>query len=264
MPSTDATTRSLPTLHEFFSPGGILARSPLPYEYRPGQLEMAKAVERALAERRHLIVEAGTGTGKTLAYLLPALRTGQRIIVSTGTKALQDQLYFRDVPFLETLLGELRVCYMKGRANYLCRRKLFALRDQPILSGLEEIDQYRQIAEWEQITETGDRAELSGLPESSALWQKLDARTDACLGSQPAPTTAAASSPRCAAAPSSPTSSSSITTSSSPISPSSARPWVRPTPVFCPKPPQWSSTRPTSSKRSPRRYFGLSRLQHSL
>jgi ATP-dependent DNA helicase DinG len=154
----------------------------LPYEYRPGQLEMAKAVERALAERRHLIVEAGTGTGKTLAYLLPALRTGQRVIVSTGTKALQDQLFFRDVPFLESLLGNLRVCYMKGRANYLCRHKLVTLRNQPILSGLEEIDQYRQISEWEQTTETGDRAELSGMPESSALWNKLDARSDACLG----------------------------------------------------------------------------------
>jgi ATP-dependent DNA helicase DinG len=183
MPTSDNPTRALPSLHEFFAPGGILARSPLPYEYRPGQLEMAKAVERALEERRHLIVEAGTGTGKTLAYLLPALRTGQRIIISTGTKALQDQLYFRDVPFLETLVGELRVCYMKGRANYLCRHKLVALRNQPILSGLEEIDQYRQIAEWEQTTETGDRSEIAGLPESSALWQKLDARSEACLGS---------------------------------------------------------------------------------
>ncbi|MGD0800887.1 MAG: ATP-dependent DNA helicase, partial [Terracidiphilus sp.] len=183
MPATGNPTRALPTLHEFFAPGGILALSPLPYEYRPGQLQMAKAVERALEERRHLIVEAGTGTGKTLAYLLPALRTGQRIIISTGTKALQDQLYFRDIPFLETLVGELRVCYMKGRANYLCRHKLTALRTQPILSGLEEIDQYRQIAEWEQTTETGDRAELSGMPETSALWQKLDARSEACLGS---------------------------------------------------------------------------------
>jgi ATP-dependent DNA helicase DinG len=183
MPPSDNPTRALPTLHEFFAPGGILARSSLPYEYRPGQLTMAKAVEQALAERRHLIVEAGTGTGKTLAYLLPALRTGQRVIISTGTKALQDQLYFRDVPFLETLLGGLRVCYMKGRANYLCRYKLDALRTQPILSGLEEIDQYRQIAEWERETETGDRAELSGMPESSALWGKLDARTEACLGS---------------------------------------------------------------------------------
>jgi ATP-dependent DNA helicase DinG len=183
MSSSAETTRALPTLHEFFAPGGILARSPLPYEYRPGQLEMAKAVERAFAEHRHLIVEAGTGTGKTLAYLLPALRTGQRVIVSTGTKALQDQLYFRDVPFLETLLGDLRVCYMKGRANYLCRRKLCALRDQPVLSGLDEINEYQQIAEWEKITETGDRAELANLPESSALWHKLDARSEACLGS---------------------------------------------------------------------------------
>ena len=182
MPSTDTTTRALPTLHEFFAPGGILARSPLPYEFRPGQMEMAKAVERAMAERRHLIVEAGTGTGKTLAYLLPALRTGQRVIISTGTKALQDQLYFRDIPFLESLLGPLRVVMMKGRANYLCRHKLVALRSQPILSGLEEIDQYRQIAEWEQKTETGDRAEIAGLPEASALWAKLDARSDACLG----------------------------------------------------------------------------------
>jgi ATP-dependent DNA helicase DinG len=183
MAATETPTRALPTLHEFFSPGGILSRSPLPYEYRPGQLEMAKAVERALSERRHLIVEAGTGTGKTLAYLLPALRTGQRVIVSTGTKALQDQLYFRDVPFLESLLGGLRVCYMKGRANYLCRHKLVALRNAPILTGLEEIDQYQKIAAWERETETGDRAELAGLPESSALWGKLDARSDACLGS---------------------------------------------------------------------------------
>src|ERR1700735_803876 len=178
MAPSEVTTRTLPTLHEFFSPGGILSRSPLPYEYRPGQLEMPMSVERALAERRHLIVEAGTGTGKTLAYLLPALRTGQRVIVSTGTKALQDQLFFRDVPFLESLLGNLNVCYMKGRTNYLCRHNLVTLRAQPILSGLEEIDQYRQIAEWEKTTETGDRSELSELPESSALWHKLDARSE--------------------------------------------------------------------------------------
>jgi ATP-dependent DNA helicase DinG len=187
MPASETTTRALPSLHAFFAPGGILANSPLPYEYRPGQLEMAKAVERALEERRHLIVEAGTGTGKTLAYLLPALRacmtTGRRVIVSTGTKALQDQLFFRDIPFLESLLGDLRVCYMKGRANYLCRHKLVTLTSHPILSGLEEIDQFHQIAEWEKTTETGDRAELSELPEVSALWSRLDARSEACLGS---------------------------------------------------------------------------------
>src|ERR1700728_5071883 len=107
MASSEVTTRTLPTLHECFAPGGILARSPLPYEYRPVQLEMAKAVERALGERRHLIVEAGTGTGKTLAYLLPVIRSGKRVIISTGTKNLQEQLFYKDIPFLEqALFGE--------------------------------------------------------------------------------------------------------------------------------------------------------------
>jgi ATP-dependent DNA helicase DinG len=172
----------LPSLYDFFAPGGVLSRSSLPYEFRRGQLEMAQAVERSLDENRHLIVEAGTGTGKTLAYLLPALRSGRRVIISTGTKNLQEQLFFKDIPFLESLLGPLRVCYMKGRANYVCRHKLYALRSQPILSGLEEISQYHAIAEWEKTTETGDRAEIDNLPETSQLWAKLDARSDACLG----------------------------------------------------------------------------------
>jgi ATP-dependent DNA helicase DinG len=184
--STEQTASALPSLHDFFAPGGVLSRSSLPYEFRRGQLEMAQAVERALQDQRHLIVEAGTGTGKTLAYLLPALRkcaaTGHRVIVSTGTKNLQEQLFFKDIPFLESLLGPLRVCYMKGRANYLCRHKLFALRSQPILSGLEEISQYQAIAEWEKTTDTGDRVEIEDLPEASALWSKLDARSEACLG----------------------------------------------------------------------------------
>jgi ATP-dependent DNA helicase DinG len=184
--SPTQTASSLPSLYDFFAPGGMLSRSELPYEFRKGQLEMAQAVERALSEDKHLIVEAGTGTGKTLAYLLPALRacarTGQRVIISTGTKNLQEQLFYKDVPFLESLLGPLRVCYMKGRANYLCRHKLFALRSQPILSGLEEISQYQKIAEWEKTTETGDRVEIDDLPETSAVWTKLDARSEACLG----------------------------------------------------------------------------------
>jgi ATP-dependent DNA helicase DinG len=148
---------------------------------------MAQAVEQALDERRHLIVEAGTGTGKTLAYLMPVIRSGKRVLISTGTKNLQEQLFHKDIPFLERALfpngeSKLRVCYMKGRGNYLCRKKLYDLTDQPVLSGLEEIEQYRAIAAWEKTTETGDRAELAGLPEASALWPKLDARADTCLG----------------------------------------------------------------------------------
>ena len=177
-------SRQMPTLHEFFAPGGILATAHPDYEYRRGQLQMAEAVELALKEKRHLIVEAGTGTGKTLAYLVPVLRANKRVVISTGTKNLQEQLFFKDIPFLESLLGPLRVTYMKGRNNYLCRQKLYDLSNQPVLSGLEEIEQYRQIAEWEQQTETGDRAELSELPENSALWQKLDARSDKCTGTK--------------------------------------------------------------------------------
>jgi len=151
---------------------------------------MAQAVEQALAEKRHLIVEAGTGTGKTLAYLMPAIRSGKRVIISTGTKNLQEQLFYKDVPFLERALANglpasgsrLSVCYMKGRNNYLCRKKLYELTDQPVLSGLQEIEQYRAIAAWEKTTGTGDRAELAELPEASLLWHKLDARADACIG----------------------------------------------------------------------------------
>ena len=145
---------------------------------------MAEAVEQALQDRRHLIVEAGTGTGKTLAYLLPVIRSGKRVIISTGTKTLQEQLFFKDVPFLQQHLGELRVCYMKGRGNYLCRQKLYDLTAQPVLNGLEEINHFRIITDWEKTTETGDRAELADLPETSHLWPKLDARTDRCIGAQ--------------------------------------------------------------------------------
>ncbi len=89
------------SLHQFFAPGGLLARTHPAYEFRRGQLQMAQAVEQALEEKRHLIVEAGTGTGKTLAYLLPVIRSGKRVIISTGTKNLQEQLFYKDIPFLE-------------------------------------------------------------------------------------------------------------------------------------------------------------------
>jgi len=191
------------SLYQFFAPGGVLAKTHPAYEFRRGQLQMAQAVEEALEDKRHLIVEAGTGTGKTLAYLLPVIRSGKRVIISTGTKNLQEQLFFKDVPFLERALfgadtaeqkeiplsarkdsarGKLSVCYMKGRNNYLCRKKLYELTDQPVLGGLEEIEHYRAIAAWEKTTGTGDRSELAELPEASALWHKLDARADTCLG----------------------------------------------------------------------------------
>jgi ATP-dependent DNA helicase DinG len=173
----------LPKVRQFFARNGMLAQAHPNYEHRPGQLEMAEAVESALAERRHLIVEAGTGTGKTLAYLVPAILSGKRVVISTGTKNLQEQLFFKDIPFLQTLFEQpLAVCYMKGRANYLCRQKVYDAEREPILNGVDEVSEFRIVREWEQTTETGDRAELTDLPESSAVWSKLDARKDLCSG----------------------------------------------------------------------------------
>ncbi len=144
---------------------------------------MAEAVEAALAEKTHLIVEAGTGTGKTLAYLIPAILSGKRVVISTGTKNLQEQLYSKDVPLLAALFEQpLRVCYMKGRGNYVCRQKVYDAEREPVLAGLDEVRDYQIIRDWEQSTGTGDRSELREISESSSAWWKLDARSDACAG----------------------------------------------------------------------------------
>jgi len=172
-------------LRRFFRPGGTLSTTHPSFELRTGQLEMAEAVDAALSEKRKLIVEAGTGTGKTLAYLVPAILSGRRVVISTNTKALQEQLFFRDVPFLEKAFGQpLKVCYMKGRSNYACRQKIYEAEDSPVLSGLEEVAEFHIIQNWEQTTETGDRAELTDLPENSSAWAKIDARSDLCAGAK--------------------------------------------------------------------------------
>src|SRR5438552_13336272 len=156
---------------QFFSRGGPLSKWHPSYEFRPGQVQMAEAVESALHDKRHLIVEAGTGTGKTLAYLVPALLSGKRIIVSTGTKTLQEQLFFKDVPFLQQHFNRpLKVCYMKGRNNYACRQKIYDAENSPVLTGLEEVADFEIIHEWEKTTEFGDRSEIKSLPESSTAW----------------------------------------------------------------------------------------------
>src|SRR6266516_6885745 len=168
---------------QFFSRQGTLSKWHPNFEFRPGQLEMAAAVESALKDRKHLIVEAGTGTGKTLAYLVPALLSGKRVVVSTGTKNLQEQLFFKDVPFLQQHFPRpLKVCYMKGRNNYACRQKIYDAEKEPVLTGLEEIADFEIIREWEKTTAIGDRSEIKILPESSTAWGKVDARTELCTG----------------------------------------------------------------------------------
>src|ERR1044072_6197097 len=128
-------------MEEIFGPGGLIARAHPDYEYRPGQVEMAEAVLRAFEGRRHLIVEAGTGTGKALAYLVPgvaaAVWRGGRVVISTGTKNLQEQLMEKAVPFLQRVLPrKFSAAYMKGRGNYVCLSRLKRAGHPPILAGL--------------------------------------------------------------------------------------------------------------------------------
>jgi len=168
---------------EIFGPGGMLSKCHDAYEHRGSQLQMAEIVDEAFRKHQHVLVEAGTGTGKTLAYLLPAIRSGRRVVVSTATKSLQEQLFYKDVPFIQKHFApELKVAVMKGRSNFLCRQKLALMEGQPILKGFDEIAWFKQIKDWAQVTETGDRAELRFLPDDAELWPKLDARRDTCTG----------------------------------------------------------------------------------
>ncbi len=171
------------SLAHIFGPGGLLAKCHAGYEFRRSQLEMAELVEEALARRQHALIEAGTGTGKTLAYLIPAVRSGRRVVVSTATKSLQEQLFQKDIPFLQKHFApNLRAAVMKGRSNFVCRQKVHLLAGQPVLKGLDEIDWFQQISNWEKVTETGDRAELTFLPDDAELWGRLDARRETCTG----------------------------------------------------------------------------------
>ncbi|MBV9927981.1 MAG: ATP-dependent DNA helicase [Acidobacteria bacterium] len=148
---------------------------------------MAGAVLRAFEERRHLIVEAGTGTGKTLAYLVPAVAAaaarGGRVVVSTGTKNLQEQLMEKDIPFLQRVLPrKFSAAYMKGRGNYVCLSRLKRAEHSPILDGLDDVDYFDAVRRWSRDSQTGDRAELAELPESLSFWRHIDARSEICTG----------------------------------------------------------------------------------
>jgi len=166
---------------DIFGPGGVLSKRHPGYEFRRSQLEMAELVDNAFLKHQHALIEAGTGTGKTLAYLIPAIQSGRRVVISTATKSLQEQLFNKDVPFLQKYFApDLKVALMKGRNNFLCRQKVHLMEGQPVLKGMDEIDWFSQIRDWEKLTETGDRAELTFLPDDSELWNRIDARSDTC------------------------------------------------------------------------------------
>ncbi len=174
-------------MQEIFGPEGLIAQAHPEYEYRPGQIQMADAVMRAFEDRHHLIVEAGTGTGKTLAYLVPAIAASVsgrgRVIVSTGTKNLQEQLMEKDIPFLQKVLPKkFNATCMKGRNNYVCLTRLGRAESAPVLDGLDEVDYFEDVCHWAKESPTGDRAELANLPESLSFWRHIDARSETCLG----------------------------------------------------------------------------------
>ncbi|MGH9846988.1 MAG: ATP-dependent DNA helicase [Blastocatellia bacterium] len=170
-------------MESIFGRDGLIARHHPDYEYRSGQIAMADAVADALDKRHHLLVEAGTGTGKTLAYLVPAIATGRRVIISTGTKNLQEQLFYKDIPFLQKILPrKFKATILKGRSNYVCLNRLKQSESTPVLEGLEEMDHFDLINRWAWESQTGDRAELAQLPEKLSFWRHIDARSDICLG----------------------------------------------------------------------------------
>jgi ATP-dependent DNA helicase DinG len=164
-------------------PGGALSRVLPDYEPREGQMEMASRVADVIEHGGVLLAEAGTGTGKTLAYLIPAILSRQRVLVSTGTKNLQEQIYFKDIPTLrEALQVPFTATYMKGRANYLCLHRLDQLSDSHAAAAHDVF--LPLIRDWASRTDTGDRAELQDLPEDLPFWSEVSATSESCIGTE--------------------------------------------------------------------------------
>ena len=169
----------------FFAPGGGLESAHAGYEHRPGQEDMASAITRVLRDGGTLMVEAGTGTGKTFAYLIPILESGRRVIVSTGTRNLQDQIFRKDLPFLRDEAGlAVSACLMKGRDNYLCRYRFAEFEREPLIEVREERRFIPALSLWSRGTPSGDRAEIAELPDDLRMWRDINARADTCTGSK--------------------------------------------------------------------------------
>jgi ATP-dependent DNA helicase DinG len=173
----------LATTEEILGPGGPLSKALAAYESRSGQLDMARAVERALREERILFCEAGTGTGKTLAYLVPALLSGKKVVISTATRALQEQIFQRDLPLIEQVLGvALPVALMKGLSNYVCRRRLAEFRASPESQRPMYARSLDALARFVDDSESGDFAELAGMAEDDALRAEVASSSETRLG----------------------------------------------------------------------------------
>jgi ATP-dependent DNA helicase DinG len=170
-------------LEQAFAAGGALASAVKGFKLRPQQLEMARAIHDAMTRTGVLVAEAGTGTGKTFAYLVPALLAGGKVIISTGTKTLQDQLFDRDLPAVRAALATgASAALLKGRANYVCLYRLRRASEQAQLISKEEIFQLKQIQRFAAVSTTGDRADLADVPEDAPVWMHATSTRDNCLG----------------------------------------------------------------------------------
>jgi ATP-dependent DNA helicase DinG len=172
-------------VEQIFGSTGPLSNSIAGYRPRQAQTEMAKSVAAAIAGQKTLLAEAGTGTGKTYAYLTPALLWGGKVIVSTGTKNLQDQLFLRDIPMIKKVLrAPVSVALLKGRANYLCHYHLERTLQNGRLSSREDVGYLRDIARFIKTTSSGDKSELSRVPENASVWSLVTSTKDTCMGSE--------------------------------------------------------------------------------
>ena len=173
----------MPSLQDVFSPEGLLASRIPGYRLRPQQLEMAERIAAAIAGNKVLVAEAGTGTGKTFAYLVPALLSGGKVIVSTGTKNLQDQLFSKDIPTVRQALGApVQVALLKGRANYVCHYHLKRAQDDGRFFTREDAADAARVARFAKQTKTGDKAECGDVPENSPVWSMVTSTRENCLG----------------------------------------------------------------------------------
>jgi len=166
-------------LTEFFGEQSPLIKLLPGFQPRAGQAWMAESIAETIANLDRLLIEAGTGTGKTFAYLLPALLSGRKTIISTGTKALPDQLYHRDLPLVGKAIGRpVTTALLKGRANYLCLQRL----DQVTEPAAALLDDLNEVREWRFRTSSGDKAELVDVPEDSPIWPLVTSTAENCLG----------------------------------------------------------------------------------
>lgn len=173
-------------IQDIFGPSGILEKHIPAYEHRSQQQQMSQEVLHALLSEDIIIIEAPTGTGKTLAYLVAAILSGKRTAISTGTKNLQEQLFYKDIPFVKAnLFPDLKTALLKGRSNFLCHLRLKRFLRQPHLRGIGEPDSLKEILSWYKKTGRrghGDRAELSGLPDDDPVWPEICSTSDTCIG----------------------------------------------------------------------------------